>query len=47
VGTHSYEVRDANGATVGGGQFTIINETYWVLWPIVSDTRVVLNGCTP
>ncbi len=47
VGTHSYEVRDANGVTVGSGQFTMANETYWIFWPWLEGNRVVLSGCTP
>jgi hypothetical protein len=47
VGPHSYELRDANGATVGGGQFTMTNESYWIVWPIYQGNRVVLSGCTP
>src|SRR5690606_8722016 len=47
VGTHPHEVRDANGVTVGGGQFTMANETYWIFWPWLEGNRVVLSGCTP
>lgn len=47
VGTHSYEVRDVNGVAVGSGQFTMANETYWIIWPLYQGTRLVLTGCTP
>jgi hypothetical protein len=47
AGSHSYEVRDANGVAVGSGQFTMTNETYWILWPLYQGTRLVLTGCTP
>lgn len=45
VGPHSYSVLDANGQTVGSGQFTIATETYG-FWPFLG-TRDVLTGCTP